>query len=326
MLTPVHILMVEDNNDFVYLVRESFEGDKDQWQIEVAQSLSEATQKLEKEMYDLILLDLSLPDSKGFDTFSGIKKTAPKTAIVVLTGLNDENIALQTLKEGAQDYIIKGNLNNQALKRTALFAIERQSIVEKWEKAWEEKKTLAMHDPLTGLPNRLLLKDRLHQSLSLAKRQGQIVAALFIDLDRFKEINDTMGHEVGDQFLKEVAQRLQTSVRQEDTIARLGGDEFIVLLYGPKTQTDIQHVATRILGKIEEPYRLYDRRYRLTASIGIALFPDSAQDSKELLRNADFAMYLAKNEGGNRYTFFSESETDFSLSHPHLKLLQKTHV
>lgn len=323
MSRPVQTLMIEDNGDFVYLARESLERDRDQWNIEAATTLSEANQKLKGKTYDLILLDLTLPDSKGFDTFLSIKNSAPKTAIVILTGLNDEKIALQTMKEGAQDYILKGNLAH--LKRTSLFAIERQRIIEKWEKSWEEEKNLAMHDSLTGLPNRLLLKDRLHQALSLAKRQGENVAALFIDIDRFKQVNDTMGHEVGDVILKTFADRLKLSIRQEDTVARLAGDEFVVLLYGPRTEANVTLVANRLLKKIAEPYHWEGgHSTQLTASIGIALCPQSTEDSKELLRNADFAMYVAKNEGGNRYAFYSESETSFSLKHPDLKLLRKT--
>ncbi|MBI2980712.1 MAG: GGDEF domain-containing response regulator [Deltaproteobacteria bacterium] len=306
-MPTVRVMMVEDNDDFVHIIKGFLEESGEGWQVEVSARLGEAEQRLEKERYDLILLDLALPDSKGLQTFLRLRKKAPGTAIVILTGLNDETIALEAMKEGAQDYIIKGDLTLAILKRIVLFALERQKILEKWEVAWKEEKDLATQDPLTQLPNRLLLKDRLRQSLSLARRQRQTVAALFVDLDRFKEINDTLGHEAGDLVLKEVAERLRVSVRQEDTVARVGGDEFIVLLYGPKTETDAAQVATRILRKIDEPYLISEKRLRVTASIGIALFPQSAEESQELLRNADLAMYLAKNDGGNRHLFYSRT-------------------
>ncbi|MBI1889683.1 MAG: EAL domain-containing protein [Burkholderiales bacterium] len=163
----------------------------------------------------------------------------------------------------------------------------------------------SFHDSLTGLPNRLLLEDRMKQTTAHLGRQHAPVAVLFIDLDRFKDINDTLGHAAGDRLLQEVAERLSKCIREGDTVARLGGDEFVVLLAGLSNIQDAAFVADKIVNTISEPCQIGGRELRVSPSIGIAIFPHDGQNMDELLRNADTAMYHAKQDGRGRYSFFT---------------------
>jgi diguanylate cyclase (GGDEF)-like protein/PAS domain S-box-containing protein len=165
----------------------------------------------------------------------------------------------------------------------------------------------AHFDPLTDLPNRFLALDRLSQMLNEAQRKDEQVAVLFLDLDDFKKINDSLGHEVGDKLLIEAAYRLASIIRNEDTVGRLGGDEFIVLLRGLTNETDVQPVTEALLDKFRQPFIIDNKELILTASVGIALYPDDATTASELLRNADTAMYQAKALGRNSYSYFTEA-------------------
>jgi two-component system CheB/CheR fusion protein len=163
---------------------------------------------------------------------------------------------------------------------------------------------LAHHDDLTSLANRTVFQDRLQQAVALVRREHQLLAVLLIDLDNFKTINDTLGHETGDLLLKEVAQRLLTCIRDADTIARLGGDEFAALLYNIEPE-EVSTVAQRIIDSLSQPIGLNRTELFITASIGITLFPNDGEDSGSLLKNADSAMYRAKEQGKNKFQYFS---------------------
>lgn len=169
----------------------------------------------------------------------------------------------------------------------------------------EQLEYLATHDELTGLANRALFHDRLEQSLHYAHRSGRIVAVLLLDLDRFKIINDSLGHSFGDKLLSAVARRLDRVVRDTDTVARLGGDEFVLLLAEVAEADDVGLLASRILRDLAEPYRIEGREVALGASLGISLYPRDSDDGATLIRNADIAMYRAKQEGGGMFSFFS---------------------
>lgn len=163
---------------------------------------------------------------------------------------------------------------------------------------------LAHHDQLTGLPNRILLADRLRVALAHSSRNKVSCGLMFLDLDRFKSINDTLGHAIGDELLIEVSRRLKVSVRDSDTVARLGGDEFVVVLPALRSVEDAEVVAKKILVSVGAPYELSGHPVRTSPSIGIALYPENAADGDVLLKNADAAMYQAKQGGRNCYRFF----------------------
>ncbi|MDP3280745.1 MAG: EAL domain-containing protein [Nitrosomonas sp.] len=164
---------------------------------------------------------------------------------------------------------------------------------------------MATHDVLTGLPNRLLLQDRIAQAMAHDRRRHEQAAVLFIDLDHFKIINDSLGHEVGDLLLQEVAARLATTVRSEDTVARQGGDEFIVLLPNITSAQDAEAVAKKILNGLIQPFHIHEKELHIGASIGIALFPENGKSVDTLMKSSDIAMYHAKESGRNNYQFFA---------------------
>ncbi|EMR13179.1 sensory box protein [Methylophaga lonarensis MPL] len=180
------------------------------------------------------------------------------------------------------------------------------------ERKHQEEKILelALYDSLTKLPNRFLSLDRINQLVLETGRREQVIAVLFLDLDNFKKVNDSFGHEAGDKLLVEVANRLQQCLREADTVGRLGGDEFIILLSGLRQYTDVTHIVETVLNAIREPFVVEGCELQLSASIGIALYPDDADSASELLRNADMAMFHAKQAGKNNFVYFTAEMND----------------
>lgn len=179
--------------------------------------------------------------------------------------------------------------------------------------ASEKYQRLAFYDQLTGLPNRSLLRDRLEQYLAEAKRFGHLMGVVFLDLDRFKCINDSMGHAAGDALLQMAAKRMQNCLRNNDTVARFAGDEFVIILSGFRDLQNVPHIAQKLLRTLAEPYQLNDSEVFTTASLGIAIYPADGTSAERLMRNADTAMYAAKEANGNTYRLFSQ-EMDRKLS------------
>ena len=185
-----------------------------------------------------------------------------------------------------------------------------------------ELEFLAHHDPLTKLPNRLLLTSRLSQAIKRAKREGSKIAVLFLDLDRFKEINDTFGHSYGDEILTMVTTRFKIAMREKDTIARIGGDEFIILIEEMEDVSDIDQVLLKILNVFKDEIMVFQHSFKLTASIGVALYPDDGNNIEDLIKNADAAMYQAKDAGRNTYRFYTEEMTQKLFT----KMLMKNEI
>jgi len=179
-----------------------------------------------------------------------------------------------------------------------------QDITER-KRREEEERFLAYHDTLTGLPNRRLLDDRLRQALHLAQRRDRRVAAMLVDLDDFKRVNDELGHRSGDAVLREVAERLAGCVRKADTLARQGGDEFVIVIPDLAQESDCSVVAEKILHALQAPFHADGREFSIGASIGISIHPADAGDGDALLRNADAAMYRAKQSGRNHFCFYA---------------------
>jgi diguanylate cyclase (GGDEF)-like protein len=168
---------------------------------------------------------------------------------------------------------------------------------------------LALHDSLTDLPNRTLFSERLRSAIAAARANGCYAALLYVDLDQFKRINDSLGHAIGDQLLQAAARRLLGCVRSSDTVSRQGGDEFVVLLAAIAHVADAAACAENILSSLQSPYRIGEHELKLTASIGIAVFPNDAEEGETLLRCADVAMYQAKYDGRNSYRLFEVGST-----------------
>jgi diguanylate cyclase (GGDEF)-like protein/PAS domain S-box-containing protein len=215
-----------------------------------------------------------------------------------------------TIERLRAELAARGEAEERAIAaRTAeLEATNRRLEAEIAERVQAEGRAqhLADHDALTGLPNRRLLEDRLGQALVFGSRNRKLSAAMFVDLDRFKHVNDTHGHAVGDEMLKEVARRLEEQLREGDTICRLGGDEFVIVLPEVKRSSDAAHVAQKIIDAVAQPVAVDARDLHITCSVGISVAPDDGRDAETLIRNADAAMYHAKEIGRANYQFFTE--------------------
>ena len=423
------LLLVEDNPGDARLLREMLnEAGAYKTEVTHAESMKEAETHLAACVFNIVLLDLGLPDSQGLEAVRRARAAAPRVPLVVLTALDDEGLATRALQDGAQDYLIKGQIEVRGLLRALRYAIERKTmedalfvikeraqvtlncigdavvctdiagnitflnlIAEKmtgWpseeasgrpmaevfhiqdatsrettpnpmQEAVELNQTVhlpsncilvkrdgtetpiedsvapihdregkatgavivfrdvstaramaeqlthtAQHDFLTGLPNRMLLNDRVNQAIVLAPRHTKKVAVLFLDLDGFKHINDSLGHPIGDKLLQSISKRLVTCVRNSDTVSRQGGDEFVVLLSEVEQSEDAARSAARILQSVAEAHTIDQHDLHVTASIGLSVFPDDGLDAETLIKNADTAMYQAKENGRQSYQFF----------------------
>lgn len=433
----IKVLLVEDNPGDVRLLAEMFERQNSHTIVLThVESLGQAEERLQSEGFDLVFLDLGLPDAQGVEAVRRICAAAPRLPLVVLTGLNDEQLAEQVLKEGAQEHLIKGPLNPLTLMRTVRYAIERKEmqsallleeealfaekeraqvtlnsigdgvictdiagnvtflnlvaermtgwslkeaegrrmpevfqileattreiIANPMEKAVAQDRTVHLpsncslmqrhgaeipiedivapihdrkgsvigavivfrdisaaramalqmthsfqHDFLTGLPNRVLLNDRVSQAINMTPRHMKKIGILFLDLDGFKHINDSLGHPIGDKLLQSIGQRLVNCVRVSDTVSRQGGDEFVVLLSEMEQSQDAAITARRMLQAVSEPHSIGPHDLHVTASIGVSVFPNDGQDVDTLVKNADAAMYQAKENGPQTYQFFT---------------------
>ncbi|WP_295960696.1 GGDEF domain-containing protein [Rhodoferax sp.] len=193
----------------------------------------------------------------------------------------------------------------EANERLVVATVQAQTMKEAAENSAAQMSYMAQHDILTGLPNRALLTDRLAQAMALAQRHDQKIVLLYLDLDNFKHINDSLGHSVGDELLQAVARRLSGSVRQSDTVCRQGGDEFVLLLTEVDTVQHATHTAAMLIETTAQPYQVGSHTLQVSASIGLSIYPDDGNDVETLLHNADTAMYHAKKSGRNNFQLFS---------------------
>lgn len=277
------------------------------YQFESARTLSDAQILLSQKTYDIIVTDYNLPDSNGLDTIRALMSMPGKIPIVVLSGINDDKIALAAVHHGAQDFIPKDYINDIGLiTRTLHHAIERHQLRINLEVTRDRERFLAQYDQCTALPNRLLFLDRLGQTVVRSQRQQVKFALCFLDLDRFKEINDSLGHFVGDEVLCCVSKRMKDSLRESDTVARYGGDEFTLILDNMSRAQNIYKVAGKIIDAVNKPIMVGEHSCSVGASIGVAFYPRHGHSPEILIKHADMAMYDAKAQGRNQVQIFSQ--------------------
>ena len=427
------VLMIEDNPGDARLLREMFqEQGPNETELIHVECMIDAENYLAGHPVDIVLLDLGLPDARGLEAVRRARAAAPRSALVVLTGLDDESLAARSLQEGAQDYLVKGQQetygNSHGLLRALRYAVERKTLEEAlfaekeraqvtlnsigdavictdimgkvtflnvvaetltgWSRSAAMGQSLtnvfrvldavhgeivpastamavsrnppqqfvsnrilvrgdgsiipiedcvasihdhegqasgtvivfrdvsaaramarqithaAEHDFLTGLPNRMVLNDRIGQAIAVSPRRMNKIAVLFLDLDGFKYINDSLGHPVGDRLLQSVAKRLVGCVRVSDTVSRQGGDEFVVLLSDLHSAEDAAILARRMLKAVAEAHSVDQHDLHITTSIGVSVYPDDGWDAETLIKNADTAMYQAKENGRQNCQFF----------------------
>jgi diguanylate cyclase (GGDEF)-like protein len=260
-----------------------------------AESLDQALVHCARQSFDVALTELCLPDACGLDAVVKLRQHHAQLPILVLAPHEDSALGDQALHAGAQDVLIASELDSSRLTRSMQHARQRQ-------RAQGHLYHGALHDELTRLAKRTLLNQRIANALARSRRIGNTFALIYVDLDHFKRINDTHGHDVGDAVLVAVSNRLRSAVREYDTVARLGGDEFAILLDTLDDTVEAETVARRVLASLAPPVRVAEQDLVVTASMGISVFPDGGDAADDLLRSADRAMYRAKRAGRNTYS------------------------
>ena len=294
----IKVLLIEDNPDDQILTKRMLDkSTHSSFDITFAGGLSAGISSIVDGTTDAILLDLDLPDSSGVETFLKLKLQAPEIPTVVLSGFGDEEDALKAVREGAQDYLLKGQIDSNLLTRSLRYAIERK-------RAEEIIKKLAYHDSLTGLPSRMLFNDRFLTAMAERKRNNKKIALLMVDLDHFKDINDNFGHDAGDELLKQISARMMNTLRQTDTICRMGGDEFVLLISDVSENEMIDEVVQRVLLAIGKQFILRGTELKISASLGVAIYPADGETLEILIKHADIAMYETKKMGRNNYLYY----------------------
>ena len=256
--------------------------------------------------YDLILLDLEMPGMDGFQVMDSLKEFDPSGYLPVLAVTANPAHKLRALYGGARDFISKPFDLPEVLMRVRNMLEVRLLHAADLTHA-KHLEAMALNDALTGLANRRLLSDRLAMALIHARRNKNIMAVLYLDLDGFKGINDTLGHAAGDELLKLVSRRLELTVREEDTVARLGGDEFGIALWNVGGIDDASAVASKVIEAVSRPYTLAGGPVTVTVSVGVALCPAHGEDADTLLKNADAALYEAKHAGKNGFRIAADA-------------------
>ena len=299
----IKLLHIEDNASDIQLFEYMLAQNKSaEYNITACSSLQDALNMLTSKHFDIALLDLNLSDSSGTSTIELLRKDHPNLPIIVLTDSHDDTTVQQIIRCGAQDYIHKNDFDNQVISRIIRYSIDRKHAENKLE-------YLAQYDALTGLVNRAVLVDRLDRSMIRNHRYSCQVVVMMLDLDNFKNINDTLGHDIGDRLLIKVAKRLKSCIRKVDTVSRLGGDEFTFLFENSQDDNcNIQTIAGKILQSLSQPFNIDGNTVFTSGSIGIATASEFGNkiDGTELLKNADMAMYRSKKSGGNRHSFFTK--------------------
>ncbi|HEU5048273.1 MAG TPA: diguanylate cyclase [Rickettsiales bacterium] len=299
---PIKLLLVEDTLSDALLIKKTLQTlAPDAYTIQHVFTIAETLRALADGIYDVVLLDLNLPDAVEFSGLLAIQQMMPHVPVVILTGHNDEGMAIRGMEAGAQDYLFKSHNTGTDIRRAIQYAIKRKQL----EGMLARK---AHFDPLTGLANRHSFESRLDMALARSRRHPIHIGVFFMDLDCFKQVNDTMGHAAGDALLKGVAQRLRECMRPYDTAARFGGDEFAVLIEDVRGPNDCVAVANKIIDLVSEPFPVTGQLVEVGISIGVATTlggPPQTRDS--LIQRADAAMYSAKRAMGSNYQFHEEA-------------------
>ncbi|MBI3011882.1 MAG: GGDEF domain-containing response regulator [Candidatus Omnitrophica bacterium] len=284
----IRVLVVEDDANYANLLTAALSGETARiFQVEWVETLQAGLAHLANSSTDVVLLDLFLPGSNGLDTFERVRMHAPEVPIVVLTVLDDDAVALEAVRQGAQDYLVKGQVPAERLSRVIGYAIERHRMQTTLQ-------GLSLVDELTRLYNRRGFLNLAAQHLKLAQRTKRGLSLAFIDLDGLKHINDTFGHHEGDRALVETAEILKRTFRSSDIMARIGGDEFAILAIEAQEDSG-GRLASRLQDKVREHNAQQQRSHELSLSMGIAhLDPQNPSSVEGLMTRADQALYEHK--------------------------------
>ncbi|MEO8164364.1 MAG: diguanylate cyclase [Betaproteobacteria bacterium] len=295
------ILLVDDNEENLLVLEHTLRlaGHS---AIDVTSDPREVCDLHRRNGYALILLDLQMPDLDGFEVMEGLKQIELEAGsyLPVLAITANPDHKLHALEAGAKDFISKP-FDPPELLRRVYNMLEVRLLHEETRNHGKMLESLALQDPLTGLANRRLLVDRMSMAVAQARRNKSHMAVVYMDLDGFKQVNDTLGHGAGDSLLQTVARRLTGTVREEDTVARLGGDEFVMSLPHIHGADDAARMAAKIIDAVSQPLEIEGHTVRITTSAGIGIFPENGRDADTLMKAADGALYEAKRAGKNSY-------------------------
>ncbi len=295
----VKVLLVDDDQDDYVLTKYLFEEFKDNhYQLEWTSSFYSAQKAIREGVHDIYLIDYRLGSENGLNLIRESIAEGCRAPMILLTGQGDKEIDLEAMKAGAADYLVKGQFEAQTLERAIRYSLQHARVLEKLLHQ-------TMHDPLTGLPNRINFSNLLNEAIKRAHNRNTFdFAVLFLDLDRFKVINDSLGHLIGDQLLIGIANRIKNCVRPHDVVSRFGGDEFTILLNRVQKVEDAIEIAERLQRKLAVPFLLDGYEVFTSSSVGITFANQEQKMPEEFLRDADTAMYRAKSSGKARYEVF----------------------
>ena|GEM_PF-6673799 len=309
--SAVRILHLEDNREDQELIKRLLTKAGIVCDITTAESHEEFLSSVDHQSWDLILSDYSLPSFDGYRALAIAKHRSPNTPFIFVTGTLGEDIAVETLKNGATDYVLKQKLTrlSTSVRRALSEVAEKNRRLEAeaaLRRSEENLRYQADHDSLTSLHNRAYLHDQLPRLIASATRYQERMAMLFIDLDGFKLINNSLGHSLGDLVLQKAAERMKQCSREPDIVLRLGGDEFLIALTGIRDSTDAARAAERIIKAMADEMQIRGHSLTVTCSIGISIFPDDGTDGESLVKSAGLALYSAKDSGRNIWRFFTQ--------------------
>ncbi len=309
----MNLLFIDDDDVERETVKRILKQSKHSIQVVEANAAEQGLELARENHFDLILLDYQLPTMNGLEVLRLLLQSPLNSiAVVMLSHTEDDELALKCIHAGAQDFITKSEVTVPRLLRALTHSKERFRIEQelrerhrKLSKSHEQLRKMAEMDALTGLANRYMFETGLKHALPQAERKGKTLALVMLDLDKFKDVNDTLGHAVGDQLLVEVAQRLNKTVREGDLLCRLGGDEFAILVHDLNNVASVRLLTHRILASFAKPLVIEGCDIVISASIGIASYPECATDAIQLMKCADVAMYRSKEAGRNRTHYYS---------------------
>ena len=289
---PLRVLFVEDDEDYAAFLRVLSDNLFPDSLSDYAATAMDAVALLTKETYDLCFLDYDLGDTTGLDVLRNVDTVGLKTAFVLLTAYEQRTVALEALQLGALDYLGKDGLTPFEFERCATYALYRR-------RKEIDLTRIALRDPLTGLGNRVLFYEQGRLLAAQARRDETSFCLVYIDIDGFKPVNDTLGHHIGDQLLQKIGERISKRIRGSDVIARLGGDEFAIILPRIETLEDATIVIDQLIVTLCRSYEVDGKIIKIGASTGAAIFPDDADNIEDLVQLADARMYENKARRGS---------------------------
>ncbi len=273
----------------------------------LAPNLSSAAHILNEQSIDVVFINVADDVRECLEVIMPLKTMVEKLPVIAIIEDHNDELIQQLMDNGFQDFVLRNDVDAKLLQRTIRYSIERQMMQLELYQARKLENYLSYYDALTGLPNRQLFYDRLNRAIIHARRTGEMIAVMVLDLDGFKRINDVNGHSIGDKVLRRVAERLNDCVGESDTVARQGGDEFKIIVDKMLRAQDAGLIAKKILQNLQLPIKIGQTEHFITTSIGISIYPPDGEEPETLVKNADIAMYRAKSAGKNNFQFFNRS-------------------